>query len=83
MDAYNANPTSMRAALENFASAAKGRGPNWPYLATCSNWVKASRGEHAAIVTLLGSLKLDAWLIGPEFSEAAVNDPFVRFDERK
>ena len=66
LDAYNANPTSMAAALENFAAMHSDR----PKLAILGDMLELgpdSTKEHKAIVDLVARLKLDAWFVGGEF----------------
>lgn len=71
LDAYNANPSSMRAALENFASE------NTPLhktaiLGDMRELGEYSPKEHAAIVSMLEEMSLDkVLLVGPEFRAAA------------
>ncbi|HNR54468.1 MAG TPA: UDP-N-acetylmuramoyl-tripeptide--D-alanyl-D-alanine ligase [Flavobacteriales bacterium] len=66
LDAYNANPTSMAAALENFAAMRSDR----PKLAILGDMLELgadSAKEHRAIVDLVARLKLDVWFVGGEF----------------
>jgi UDP-N-acetylmuramoyl-tripeptide--D-alanyl-D-alanine ligase len=76
MDAYNANPSSMRAALLNFAAMAGDR-PKLAVLGDMLELGKDASAEHEAIAALLTELKLEAWLIGPEFMKTSA--PFQRF----
>ena len=70
LDAYNANPTSMAAALHNFAAMASER-PKLAILGGMKELGADSNTEHEAIVALVRSLELDAWFVGPEFQEFA------------
>lgn len=68
-DTYNANPTSMEAALVNFAemhfSAAK-----LPILGDMLELGSASKEEHQKVVNLLQKLKFDtAYLVGANFAK--------------
>jgi len=69
LDAYNANPSSMNAAIENFAS---GDFKNKVLLlGDMAELGVESRAEHMAILELLQSLAFDkVILIGPEFAYA-------------
>lgn len=69
LDAYNANPTSMAAALRNFAAMADDR----PKLAMLGDMLELgtdSRKEHDAIVALVKDLRLEARFVGPEFQRS-------------
>ena len=78
MDAYNANPTSTRAALENFAwleSAKKG-----VILGDMLELGTASQEEHQKIADYLGGLKLDlVYLVGPTYSSCKLPASFLHF----
>ncbi len=78
MDAYNANPSSVRAALENFAAMKSERG-KLVLLGDMLELGSESASEHEAIAELLRAMRLDAWLIGPEFLKAAGGGSFQRF----
>ena len=76
VDAYNANPSSMRAALENF-SLMEGS-PKMAILGMMGELGKSSRKEHQKIVDLLATLNLDeVWLVGSEF--AAIECDYKKF----
>ena len=76
VDAYNANPSSMRAALENF-SLMEGS-PKMAILGMMGELGKSSRKEHQKIVDLLATLNLDeVWLVGSEF--AAIECDYRKF----
>ncbi|MEX1133016.1 MAG: UDP-N-acetylmuramoyl-tripeptide--D-alanyl-D-alanine ligase [Flavobacteriales bacterium] len=91
LDAYNANPTSMAAALENFA-AMQGDRPKLAILGDMLELGADSRKEHDAIVALVKKLGLEARYVGPEFQcstkqhtyldaaamlQALTNEPFT------
>ena len=76
VDAYNANPSSMRAALENF-SLMEGA-PKMAILGMMGELGKSSQKEHQKIVDLLATLNLDeVWLVGSEF--AAITSDYRQF----
>ncbi|HRQ84988.1 MAG TPA: UDP-N-acetylmuramoyl-tripeptide--D-alanyl-D-alanine ligase [Flavobacteriales bacterium] len=78
LDAYNANPTSMAAALENFAHLNTER-KKLVILGDMRELGETSRSEHAAIIQLVKRLGLDAVLVGPEFMQAAPEVALRRF----
>lgn len=70
LDAYNANPTSVEAALMNLASTASSR----PKLAVLGDMLElGSEGpaEHARIIRLCDDLGLPAVFVGPLFKHSA------------
>jgi len=72
VDAYNANPSSMRAALENFRLMEGG--PKMAILGMMGELGKSSRKEHQKIADFIGEIGLDeVWLVGSEF--AAIDLP--------
>ncbi|MEI7831122.1 MAG: cyanophycin synthetase, partial [Prolixibacteraceae bacterium] len=79
MDAYNANPSSTKAALENFdriESAKKG-----VMLGDMLELGTVSRDEHQKIVDFLGTLKLDlVFLVGPHYSACNLPSTFQHFN---
>jgi len=77
LDAYNANPTSMQAAIENFA---KMEGEHkYLFLGGMMELGKDSIEEHQSLVGLLTRLKLNnTMLVGGDF--AHVNHPFQFFE---
>ena len=78
VDAYNANPSSMRAALENFNLMEVS--PKMAILGMMGELGKSSRKEHQKIVDLLATFNLDeVWLVGSEF--AAIECNFRKFDD--
>ena len=72
VDAYNANPSSMRAALENFRLMEVS--PKMAILGEMRELGNSSHKEHQKIVDLIGQCGLDeVWLVGEEY--AAVDCP--------
>lgn len=72
MDAYNANPSSMRAALTNFASGSDSL-PKTVILGDMRELGEYSAAEHSSILELVSSLSiLEVYLVGAEF--AAVSE---------
>ena len=69
LDAYNANPTSMATALENFAKIPTAR-KKLAILGDMLELGAVSQAEHAAIITLTQQLGLDALFVGGEFVQA-------------
>ncbi|MBR1871925.1 MAG: UDP-N-acetylmuramoyl-tripeptide--D-alanyl-D-alanine ligase [Bacteroidales bacterium] len=69
MDAYNANPSSMGAALDNFSLTKAGR--KVAMLGDMRELGEDSVAEHRAIVRRLKEMKLDkVFLVGEEFGKA-------------
>jgi len=78
LDMYNANPSSMRAALENFA-AMKGE-KKLLILGDMLELGEASAAEHQRIVDLLEEKKFsDVLLVGPEFQKTSDQIGLKRF----
>ena len=79
LDAYNANPSSMRVALENFS-----RMNGFPKIVILGDMFELgseSLTEHVAILTLLKDFDFsDVLLIGPRFCEAASDSGFHCFN---
>jgi UDP-N-acetylmuramoyl-tripeptide--D-alanyl-D-alanine ligase len=69
LDAYNANPSSMSAALENFSAMASDR-PKLAILGGMKELGAFSTEEHRALVARSRALALETILVGPEFKEA-------------
>jgi UDP-N-acetylmuramoyl-tripeptide--D-alanyl-D-alanine ligase len=68
LDAYNANPSSMKVAVENFASQAHDN--KWLLLGAMMELGEESVQEHQALVDLLQALKLDqVILVGGDFGK--------------
>lgn len=83
LDAYNANPTSMRASIKSFLSANKAS--SYLILGDMLELGKYSKQEHTSILELLKELKpLEVYLVGSEFSEVAdkfIFKPFSNVDQ--
>ncbi len=78
VDAYNANPTSMRAALDNFAFMQVSN--KTAILGDMRELGNASHEEHQRIADYLQQLGLEnVWLVGPEFGQTAC--PFPKFND--
>jgi UDP-N-acetylmuramoyl-tripeptide--D-alanyl-D-alanine ligase len=78
VDAYNANPSSMRAALENFRLMEGG--PKMAILGMMGELGKSSHKEHQKIVDLLQQCDFDTvWLVGSEFQ--AIDSPYRKFTD--
>ncbi|MDW8393105.1 MAG: Mur ligase family protein, partial [Chitinophagales bacterium] len=78
MDAYNANPSSMEAALRSFFDDP--RGPKWVMLGDMAELGHATAVEHRAIVELLRSAPLaGGCLVGPAFGQADAEGHFLHF----
>lgn len=69
VDAYNANPSSMAAALDNFSRVTVAE-PKMAILGDMRELGKASNEEHQRVVDTLEKLHLtDVWLVGDEFAK--------------
>ena len=78
MDAYNANPTSMSVALNNFHDMEVPH--KMAILGDMLELGAVSQSAHQAIVDQLSQLTLDeVWLVGPEF--ARTNCAFRKFND--
>ncbi len=76
LDAYNANPTSMKAALESFAKA-KGD-PKVVFLGDMFELGESSHEEHQSIADLAATLNFeDVYLVGKQFYQ--VDSKFQKF----
>ena len=80
VDAYNANPTSMAAALKNFAAIhAAGK---MCIIGDMKELGEVSHAEHQKIVDLLKASDVDTvWLVGSEFEHCDTPDTFRKFDD--
>ena len=80
MDAYNANPSSTRAALENFdhiVSPTKG-----VILGDMLELGEVSQEEHQKIVDFLLTLKLDlVYLVGPQYLACKTPEQYRHFNQ--
>ena len=78
MDAYNANPSSMAAALENFSSLDVP--DKMLILGDMLELGDSSREEHAAIVGMIKGLGFGrVFLAGPDFADAAAGSGLAAF----
>ena len=78
VDAYNANPTSMRAALENFRDMKADH--KMCILGMMGELGAVSREEHQKIVDFLRAAAFEeVWLVGGEFE--AIDCPFRKFKD--
>ena len=80
VDAYNANPSSMKAAIENFSTIISPHGRRkMVILGEMRELGDVSTKEHAKIISMLGKMNIDdVWLVGKEFKEC---DPPYRVFE--
>lgn len=83
VDAYNANPTSMTAALENFRQIKTS--PKMVILGDMRELGEASLIEHQKIIRLLDEYRFErVLLVGPEFAKAtSAYEHFNNVDEVK
>ncbi|MBQ7421720.1 MAG: UDP-N-acetylmuramoyl-tripeptide--D-alanyl-D-alanine ligase [Prevotella sp.] len=78
VDAYNANPTSMAAALQNFKLMEVG--PKMAILGKMGELGTISKEEHQKVVDFLVEAQFDeVWLVGEEYFETEC--PFRRFKD--
>ncbi len=78
VDAYNANPTSMAAALTNFRLMQVS--PKMAILGEMRELGASSREEHEAMVEQLKQCAFDkVWLVGKEFAD--IDCDFVKFND--
>ena len=78
VDSYNANPTSMRAVLDNFRMIEADR--KMLILGDMRELGEVSEKEHRGIVELIGRYGFtNVWLVGEEFSKAAAGTDFRLF----
>ena len=78
VDAYNANPTSMAAALDNFCLMDVS--PKMAILGEMRELGDSSAEEHRRVVERLKSCPFDeVWLVGQEFKD--IDCPFRKFDD--
>ena len=83
VDAYNANPTSMKAALDNFRLMEVS--PKMAILGMMGELGDVSQEEHQKIIALLEEAHFDeVWLVGAEFQKAQSRfRTFANVDEAK
>ena len=78
VDAYNANPSSMAAALDNFARISVAE-PKMAILGDMRELGPTSTEEHQRVIDTLEKMQLaDVWLVGSEFAKTRTH--FRRFD---
>ena len=78
MDAYNANPTSMKAAILNFRNMNSQH--KMAILGDMFELGKESKNEHAEVVRLIDESNLETvLLIGPRFGTVAIPKHFLAF----
>lgn len=76
VDAYNANPTSMAAALDSFAHVKAEK--KMVILGDMKELGEVSQVEHKSILNRLAELQLQQiWLVGSEFKKALQSNPVV------
>lgn len=79
LDAYNANPTSVRASVLNFSNMVDG--PKWVVLGDMLELGEAAPAEHLSVARYSKSLGLDnTILVGPHFAKAAATLQLPHFD---
>jgi UDP-N-acetylmuramoyl-tripeptide--D-alanyl-D-alanine ligase len=79
MDAYNANPSSMRAALENFNLLSSR--PKGVILGDMLELGSVTGEEHQKIADYLASMDIDCViLVGPNFGQCNLPQAFLHFD---
>ena len=78
VDAYNANPTSMAAALDNFSLMEVS--PKMAILGEMRELGDSSAEEHRRVVERLATCPFDeVWLVGKEFKD--IDCPYRKFDD--
>ena len=78
VDAYNANPTSMAAALDNFCLMEVA--PKMAILGEMRELGDSSAEEHRRLVEKLANCPFDeVWLVGDEFKD--IDCPYRKFDD--
>ena len=79
VDAYNANPTSMAAALSNFEAINADH--KMAIIGDMKELGSVSHDEHQRIVDQLSRMKLEeVWLVGSEFEHTATPAAFRKFE---
>lgn len=79
VDAYNANPTSMAAALNNFEAINADH--KMAIIGDMKELGSVSHDEHQRIVDQLSCMKLEeVWLVGSEFEHTATPAAFRKFE---
>ena len=78
IDAYNANPTSMMAALKNFRDMDVT--PKMAILGDMKELGECSLDEHRKVVAFLDEAGIDTvWLVGDQFSATSTSDKHRTF----
>ena len=78
VDAYNANPSSMEAALENFRMVEAEK--KMAILGAMRELGESSHEEHQRLAMLIGKAGIDeVWLVGDEFAD--VDCPYRKFHD--
>lgn len=77
LDAYNANPSSMKAALQNFANM---DGDKLCILGDMLELGEVADDKHTEIYQLTRELGLDSYFVGPIFSKIGANESFPSTD---
>lgn len=72
VDAYNANPSSMNAALDNFSTVQAER--KIAMLGDMRELGEDSLEEHISILRKLRDMQLESYLVGEEFAKAAAQE---------
>ena len=81
MDAYNANPTSVIKALNNFSNL---KGKKIVFLGDMFELGKESKSEHAKLGDILNDFNFDeVYLIGDEIKYAFKNYPPAKYFKNK
>ncbi len=79
LDVYNANPSSMEAALKNFITMRKG--PKWIILGAMAELGEYSKKEHSDLVMNISPNDYETLiLIGPEYSDLQNNQKVIWFE---
>ncbi len=81
LDAYNANPSSMRSALESFAQT-----ENKDKIAILGDMFELgeeSVAEHLTIIQLCQELKLHAFFVGKRFKSLENESPYEHFEDKE
>ncbi len=82
LDAYNANPTSVKAALKNLAAYNSNHSKKIVALGDMLELGSDSERLHSGIVALLKAANFDeVILVGPEFIKAAKDSSFLTFED--
>jgi UDP-N-acetylmuramoyl-tripeptide--D-alanyl-D-alanine ligase len=79
MDAYNANPTSMKASIESFATVFSS--PRYLILGDMLELGDQSENEHTQVLHKIQEYQFEAvFLVGPIFMQAAANSPYQVYE---